>query len=331
MLFRRTMIIALLFGAAVLFTGCGEDPTPAGTEEGNGEAVEQDEPVVGDADAVLGEASEDFIAVMEEMPEAAPGQWISFMSDNSEGEFSISILRSEEVAGVTCLWYQIAVEGEVFQVLLDQAMFDTLKDEMQVFVSEMGDDPTAWLQANLADGNTSQLFMPENDPARLMTFVRSIKMIRIKSDQDIIAIDMTGVPEMVESMIAQNPEMFDQAGAQISADSDSSFQEFFTKVQEAEFVLDYEDVTVAGETIGCLTLAITHPDEGTINLAFSNELPIFPLAEASADPIDPENEGGRIYASGYGFDGAEDLLPGPATQTIPAAMMLQGLMQQQPQ
>lgn len=329
MLFRRMTIIALLVGAIMLFPGCGEDPAPAGADEGNGETVAPDEPITGDADAVLGEASEDFIAVMDEMPEAAPGQWISFMSDNSEGEFTIAILRSEDVAGVTCLWYQIAVEDVVFQVLLDQAMFDTLKDEMQVFMQEMGDDPTAWLEANLADGNASQLFIPEDNPERMMTFVRSIKMIRIMSEQDIIAIDMTGVPEMVESMIAENPEMFDQAGAQISAESDSSFQEFFTRVQEAEFVLDFEDVTVANETLGCLTLSITHPEEGTINLAFSNELPIFPLAEASADPIDPENEGGRIYVSGFGFDGAEDLIPGPATQTIPAAMMLQGLMQQQ--
>lgn len=328
MLFRRTMIIALLLGVTLLFPGCGEEPAPV-ADEGNGETVTPDEPVIGDADAVLGEASEDFIAVMDEMPEAAPGQWISFRSDSAEGEFSISILRSEDVAGVTCLWYQIAVEETVFQILLDQAMFDTLKDEMQVFMAEMGDDPTAWLQTNFAEGNTSQLFMPEDDPARMMTFVRSIKMIRIKSEEEIIAIDMTGVPEMVESMIAQNPDMFDQAGAQITADSDSSFQEFLTKVQEAEFVLDFEDVTVANETIGCITLAISHPDEGTINLAFSSELPIFPLAEASADPLDPENEGGRIYVSGYGFDGAEDLIPGPATQTIPARMMLQGLMQQQ--
>ncbi|MFO7626245.1 MAG: hypothetical protein R6V62_03170 [Candidatus Fermentibacteraceae bacterium] len=328
MLFRRTMIIALLLGVTLLFTGCGEDPAPDATDEGNGETVTPDAPVTGDADAVLGEASEDFIAVMDEMPEAAPGQWISFKSDEAEGEFSIAILRSEDVAGVTCLWYQIAVEDVVFQVLLDQAMFDTLKDEMQDFMAEMGTDPTAWLQTNFAEGNTSQLFMPDDDPARMMTFVRSIKMIKIKSDEDIIAIDMTGVPEMVESMIAQNPDMFDQAGAQITAESDSSFQDFVTKVQEAEFVLDFEDVTVANETIGCLTLSITHPDEGTINLAFSNELPIFPLAEASADPVDPENEGGRIYVSGFGFDGAEDLIPGPATQTIPAAMMLQGLMQQ---
>ncbi len=329
MLFRRTMIIALLLGVSLLFSGCGEGPAPVATDEGNGETVTPDEPVTGDADAVLGEASEDFIAVMDEMPEAAPGQWISFRSDEAEGEFSIAILRSEVVQGVTCLWYQVAVEDAVFQILLDQAMFDTLKDEMQVFMGEMGSDPTAWLQTNFAEGNTSQLFMPDDDPARMMTFVRSIKMIKIKSEEEIIAIDMTGVPEMVESMIAQNPDMFDQAGAQITADSDSSFQEFLTKVQEAEFVLDFEDVTVANETIGCLTLAISHPDEGTINLAFSSELPIFPLAEASADPLDPENEGGRIYVSGYGFDGAEDLIPGPATQTIPAAMMLQGLMQQQ--
>jgi len=325
MLFRRTMIIALLLGVTLLFSGCGEDPAPVTT----GETATPEEPVTGDADAVLGEASEDFIAVMDEMPEAAPGQWISFRSDEAEGEFSIAILRSEDFGGVTCLWYQIAAEDVVFQILLDQAMFDTLKDEMQVFMAEMGSDPTGWLQTNFAEGNTSQLFMPENDPARMMTFVRSIKLIRIKSDQDIIAIDMTGVPEMVESMIAQNPDMFDQAGAQITADSDSSFQDFFTKVQEAEFVLDFEDVTVANETIGCLTLAISHPDEGTINIAFSSELPIFPLAEASVDPLDPEKDGGRIYVSGFGFDGATDLIPGPATQTIPAAMMLQGLMQQQ--
>lgn len=325
MLFRRTMIIALLLGVTLLFSGCGEDPAPVAT----GETVTPEETVTGDADAVLGEASDDFIAVMDEMPEAAPGQWISFRSDEAEGEFSIAILRSEDVAGVTCLWYQIAVEDAVFQILLDQAMFDTLKDEMQVYMAEMGSDPVAWLQTNFAEGNTSQLFMPEDDPARVMTFVRSIKMIKIKSEEGIIAIDMTGVPEMVESMIAQNPDMFDQAGAQITADSDSSFQNFLTKVQEAEFILDFEDVTVANETIGCITLAITHPEEGTINLAFSSELPIFPLAEAMADPIDPENEGGRIYVSGFGFDGAEDLIPGPATQTIPAAMMLQGLMQQQ--
>lgn len=327
MLFRRTMIIALLLGVTLLFSGCGEDPAPVTT--GEGETVTPEEPVTGDADAVLGEASENFLAVMDEMPEAAPGQWISFRSNDEEGEFSIAILRSEDVAGVTCLWYQIAFEDVVFQVLLDQAMFDTLKDEMQVFMAEMGSDPTAWLQTNFAEGNTSQLFMPDDDPARMMTFVRSIKMLKIKSDEDIIAIDMTGVPEMVESMIAQNPDMFDQAGAQITAGSDSSFQDFFTKVQEAEFVLDFEDVTVANETVGCLTLSITHPDEGTINMAFSSELPIFPIAEVSTDSVDPEEESRRIYVSGFGFDGAEDLIPGPATQTIPAAMMLQGLMQQQ--
>jgi len=95
MLFRRTMIIALLLGVTLLFSGCGEDPAPVTT----GETATPEEPVTGDADAVLGEASEDFIAVMDEMPEAAPGQWISFRSDEAEGEFSIAILRSEDFGG----------------------------------------------------------------------------------------------------------------------------------------------------------------------------------------------------------------------------------------
>lgn len=323
MLLKRTMMLTLLLAAALFFAGCGEDPAPvaAGPEE-----TIVEEPVIGDADDVLGEASEDFIAVMDQMPEAAPGQWITFESDRAQGAFTLSILRSEDFQGVPCLWYQFSMEETVFQVLIDQAMFDTLKEEMQVFIREMGSDPAAWFQTNLSGGDPTALFMPEDDPARMMNLFRAIKMLRIGADGQIIAIDMNGVPELLESMMAQDPDMFSRAGME----PDSGFQQFASRVQEAEFRLDYADMPVAHTTLGCLTLAITDPDQGTISLAFSSGLPILPLVEVSVVPLDPMEEGGRVFVSGFGFDGATDLMPGPATQTIPAAMMLQGLLQQAP-
>jgi hypothetical protein len=316
----------LVLAAALWTSGCGEEPVPAASE-----APPADEPVSGDADAVLGEASEDFVAVMDEMPAPAPGQWISYGSDSSEGEVSVAVISSEEVQGVACLWYQFSLEDNVIQVLVDQTMFDGLRGEMQDFLREMGDDPSAWIQANLEGGDPSALFIPRNDPERMLAMIRAVKMIRIKDGEQIIALDMTGVPELVEQMIAQNPDLFSQATAGMNAEPDPEFQEFMAQVQEAEFVLDHEEIAVGGGNMGCVTLAITHPDQGTISLAFSSELPIFPLAEASAVPVDPAEDGGTIFVTGFGMEGAEDLMPGPATQTIPAAMMLQGLMQQSQQ
>ncbi len=326
MLFRRAMMPVLLTAAMMLVSGCGESPAPVVTEE---EEPVVEGPIAGDADAVLGEASEGFLSVMDEMPEAAPGQWITFQSDTEEGEFSIAVLRSEEVEGISCLWYQISMEDVVFQVLVDQVMFDTLKDDMRVFLEEMGDDPEAWLSANMAEGDFGNLFMPEDDPERLLTFVRSIKMMRIKSEDQIIAIDMTGVAELVEEELANNPDMLSQAGG-ISAEPDSSFQEFAARVQEAEFLLEHSEQLVANENLDCLVLTITHPEEGSIALTFSNALPLIPIAGATVTPIDPTGEPRRVFVSGFGFDGAEDLMPEPATQTIPAAMMLRSLMQQAP-
>ncbi len=323
MVLRRTMPLLLVLAAALWTSGCGEEPVPATPE-----TPPADEPVSGDLDVVLGEASEDFVAVMDEMPAPAPGQWISYGSDTSEGEMSVAVISSEDVQGVTCLWYQFSLEDNVIQVLVDQAMFDGLRVEMQDFMREMGDDPSEWIQANLEGGDPSALFIPRDDPERMLTMIRAIKMVRIKDGEQIIALDMAGVPELVEQMIAENPDLFSQATAGMNAEPDPEFQEFMDQVQEAEFLLDHEEIAVGGRNMGCVTLAITHPDEGTISLAFSSELPIFPLAEASVDPIDPAEEGGTIFVTGFAMEGAEDLMPGPATQTIPAAMMLQGLMQQ---
>lgn len=321
---KRSVIPALLLGAMLLAAACGEPPVPASTGDTREPAVE--EPVTGDAGEVLGEASEDFIAVMDEMPEAAPGQWITFESDKAEGAFTISILRSEDFQGVPCLWYQVSVEETVFQVLIDQAMFDNVKEEMRTFIGQMGEDPAAWIQDNLAGGDPSALLIPEDDPARMMTFVRSVKMLRIGADGQIIAIDMNGVPELLETMMAQDPQMFNRTGIE----PDSGFQQFAARVQEAEFRLESAEMPVAHTTLECLTLTITHPEEGTISLAFSSELPILPVAQVSAVPLDPGDEAARVFVSGFGFEGASDLLPGAATQTIPAAMMLQGLLQQAP-
>lgn len=322
MLRKQTALTVLLLAAALFVSGCGEDPAPVVEQ-----VTETQEPVTGDVDLVIAEATDDMLAIMSDMPQAAPGQWITFKSDQAEGELSIAILRSEDFQGVSCLWYQISFDEGVFQVLVDQGAFDAAKDDMREFIQEMGSDPIAWIQANLVDGDPSDVFMPDNDPARMMTLIRGIKMIRIGSDGQIIAVDMNGVPELLESMLAQNPDFFSETGAGITVDSETDFQDFTDSVQEAEFHLEFIQMPVADATLGCLTLSASHPEVGSMNLAFSSELPIIPLAEASLVLNDPDQQGGRVFVSGFGFDGAEDLLPGPADMTFPAAMMLQGFMQ----
>ncbi len=328
MLFKRAMTPVLALSAVLWIAGCGDEPVPAApADPASGGVSAAGESVSGNADLVLGEASEDFMAVIEGMPAPAPGQWISYGGDTFEDEISVAVIASRDVQGSACLWYQFSMADNVIQVLVDQAMLDSLKGEMLGFVREVGDDPSAWLQTCLDSGTLPTIFVSENEPERILALIRALKMVRVRNEGRIMALDMTGVPELVERMIAENPELFNRDTSGLNAEPDPEFQEFMAQVQEAEFFLDHGVTPVGGRNLNCVTLSVVHPDEGVISLVLSGGLPIFPLAEISAEPMDPTEEGGAIYVTGFGFDGAEDLMPGDADQTVPAVMLLQSIVQ----
>lgn len=318
-LLKRTVLI-LLLGAVFLVPGCAEEPVPAA------EPGAAPDPVAGDLETVAAEATEEMLDIVSEMPAPAPGQWIAFRSDQAEGELSLAVVRSEDYQGVPCLWYQMSIDEMVFQVLVDQSYFDAIRDDMRGYITEIGHDPAAWFAANLADGDPSNLLMPEGDPSKIVDFVRAIKTLKIEADGQIIMVTLDGIPEMLETLIADNPDFLGEAGADIAIEEDLDFAEFMAAVQEAQFVLEHTTLSVAGTDLDCVVLSVAHQGTGRLEIAMSAGLPILPLAHASVVPDDPDEQGGKIYVSGFGFEGAEDLLPGAPDMTFPAAMMIQGFL-----
>ena len=316
-MFKFTMILALLL--VVFAFGCTDQANSAGeenAEDANGESVETSETSDNAAaanDAVTG----DFNYTPPEV-----GQWIAYTVEGEEAEFEIAIVAEEDYQGANCLWYQIVVEDEaVAQVLIDPELMAELVILGDFYMQELIADPVAYIEEYMpTDGS---YLSNEEAIENMMLFLNAVKQVKVNDGTQLMLLDMAGVPELVEQMIAENPEMLEES-MEMNPTEDPEFQEFMAELEAAEFSLDAVEI----DGLACLRFNATHPEEGTISFAVSEELPILPLMEATVLPNDPEDEGGSIYVSGFGYEGAENLMTGAPDQTIPLAMMLQGLASQ---
>ncbi len=304
---KLMLMMALLL--AVFAFGCGEqgeNPAPA---EGGEDVTEADG---GDnAAEPAGDISFEYTP-----PEV--GQWIAYGVEGEEGEFKLSIVAEEEGS----LWYQIEVEGEaVAQVLVDPALLDQLIALSGDYMDEFVADPVAFVEANMPEnGNVME---NEEYVENMMLALRAIKKVKINDGTQLMLLDMAGVPEMVEQMLAENPDLLGQ-GMQMNPGQEEEMSEFLAELEQAQFTA--EEVEVDG--LQCMRFTATHDEEGTLEAVVSPELPIVPLMEARVIPMDPAEEGGAIMVTGYGYEGAENLMTGEPDQVIPVAMMLQGMASQ---
>ncbi len=309
---KITLMLAVLL--AVFAFGCAEqgNPAPVDGDVETSENGDVDENSSGDNGSI---GDLEFTA-----PEV--GQWIAYGVEGEEGEFKLSIVAEEDYQGMSCLWYQIEMDGEaVAQVLVDTAVLEELialsGENMEEFVA----DPVAYIEENMPEDGS---FMSTDQAMEnMMLSLRAIKQVKIMQDTQLMLLDMAGVPELVEQMIADNPEMLEE-NMEFNPSDDPEFQEFMTELEDAEFSM--ENIEVEG--LSCIEYTATHPEKGSIVAVISTELPIIPLMNASVIPTDPENEGGSIYVAGFGFEGAENLMTQAPDQTIPLAMMLQGMASQ---
>ena len=145
-----------------------------------------------------------------------------------------------------------------------------------------------------------------------------------------MAIDLAGVPEFLEGMMDDPAfqEQFQQGFAQgfESEGGQEGLDEIMSELDVMQFGFSDTDVEVAGNRIHGMEFTIEHP-EGVAEAVLSSELPLIPLAYAEITSLD-DNETHFVEVVGYGFSGAENLLPGEPAQTLPAMMFLQGMEQQ---
>jgi hypothetical protein len=304
------LMIALIL--AIFAFGCGEEgnnPAPAGDNGENGETTD-----TGDNNGTTSDVDvADFNYTAPEV-----GQWIAYGVEGEEGEFKLSVVAEEDA----CLWYQIEVNGEaVAQVLVDQALLGQLIDISGTKMDEFVADPVAFMEANMPE-NGDVMSNPEYID-NMMLFLESVKKVKINDGSQIMLLDMAGVPELVEQMLADNPDILNQ-NMQIGPEQTAEMEEFMAELEQASFTA--EEVEIDG--LSCTRFIAIHEEKGTIEAVISSELPIIPLMEARVTPNDPEEDGGVIMVTGYGFEGAENLMTGEPDQIIPVAMMLQGMASQ---
>ncbi len=310
---KITMMLAVLL--AIFAFGCAEQVDPAPADE-NGETGENGEAIETSEDSGTDEVSIDFEFTAPEV-----GQWIAYSVDGEDGEFKLSIVAEEDYAGAACLWYQIEMDGEALaQVLVDPVVVEELVGLSGEYMEEFIADPAAYIRENMPEDGS---FMGNEDAMEnMMLSLSAIKQVKVLDGTQLMLLDLAGVPELVEQMIADNPEMLEES-MQIDADN-SEMEEFLAELEDAEFSM--EEVEVDG--LNCVEYTMTHAEEGSIVAVISMELPILPLMEAEVIPNDPEDEGGLVYVTGFGFDGAVNLITQAPDQTIPVAMMLQGMVSQ---
>jgi hypothetical protein len=311
--------IAVMFALvlALFAFGCGEegnDPAPADSTGENG----------GNVDSIETGNGIDISSLEYTMPEV--GQWIAYGVEGQEKSFKLAIVAEEDYQGAACLWYQIEVDSEaVAQVLIDPALLQAVIDLSGSYMDEFIADPVAYVTENMPENGN---FMENEETiANMMTFLRSIKQIKINDGQQLMLLDLAGVPELVEQMIAENPDMISE-NMEINPTDSLEYQQLLTDLENAEFGI--EEVTVEG--LNCTQFTATNPEKGTIQIIISAELPILPVMDALVTPNDPAEVPSHVMVTGFGFEGAENLMTQVPDQVVPVAMMLQGMLSQtQPQ
>lgn len=322
LLFIVVMMIALAF------SGCGEQADQADNGGDNGEAAADSN---GDDDH--GDDGDHEVVSIEgfdmDTPEMAVGQWIKYGADNDPETVTISVVGTETNRGTECFWVQISAPDFVGQVLIDpEGMKNAMGDYKEQF-GTFAADPAAYLHENMSDtGGMAEMFGNEENMGTAIEFISAIRIIKIEQQGQIMAIDLAGVPEFLEEMMDDPAfkEQFQQGFAQgfEAENGQAGLDKIMNELDNIEFEMTETDVNVAGNRLHGMEFTIVHP-EGEAEAILSSELPLLPLAYAK---VSGDGETHFVEVKGYGFSGAENLLPGEPAQTIQAMMFLQGMQQQ---
>ncbi|NOQ23624.1 MAG: hypothetical protein GQ565_13385 [Candidatus Aegiribacteria sp.] len=328
---RLFFVAAMIIGLA--FFGCGEQAD----EAGNGDVADTGEDSSEGADDARsdvideGDAEDQGIAAISglDTPEMAVGQWIEYSADDMLETLTISVVGTETNQGTECYWVQISVPDFVGQLLIDPEGIETAMEGYEQQFGTFVADPAAYIRENMSDtGGMADMFSNKENMDMALEFIKAIRMIKFEQQGMIMAIDLVGVPEFLEEMMDDPAfkDQFQQGFAQgFNAEGgQDNLNAIISELDDLQFSMTETGVDVAGNRVQGIEFALKHP-EGEAEAVITSELPLIPLAYAK---VSDDTETHFIEVIGYGFSGAEDLLPGEPAQTIPAMMFLQGMMSQ---
>ncbi|MCK5114975.1 MAG: hypothetical protein KAR44_00105 [Candidatus Aegiribacteria sp.] len=337
---RLFLVLAMIIGLA--FFGCGEQADEAGngvdgdngevTQDGNGDDSGEAGDDAGD-DIGEDDTGDQTVASLGgfdlDSPEMAVGQWIEYGADDMSETLTISVVGAEVNQGTECYWVQISVSDFVAQMLIDAEGMESAMGEYEEQLGEFAADPAAYIRENMSDASSmADMFGNEENMDMALEFISAIRIVKFEQQGMIMAIDLIGVPEFLEEVM-EDPafqEQFEQGFEQgFNADGgQEGLDDILAELDNLQFGITETSVDVAGNRIQGIEFSVTHP-EGEIEAVICSELPLVPLAYASATG---DGETHFIEVRGYGFSGAQNLLPGEPAQTLQAMMFLEGMMSQ---
>ncbi len=334
---RLFLVLAMIIGLA--FLGCGEQADEAvnGVDGDNGDVVTDgngDDSTDDDADGHdTDDAHDDDIAAISgfdlDTPDMAVGQWIEYGADNMPETLTLSVVGSEMNQGTECYWVQISVTGFVAQMLIDADGMDEAMEDYEDQFGTFAADPAAYIRENMSDASgMADMFGNEENMEMALEFISAIRIVKFEQQGMIMAIDLIGVPEFLEEVM-EDPafqEQFEQGFEQgFNADGgQEGLDEIMAELDNLQFSMNETTMDVAGNSVDGVEFSVVHP-EGQAEAVLSSELPLVPIAYAE---VTGDGETHFIEVIGYGFSGAEDLLPGEPAQTLQAMMFLEGMMSQ---
>jgi len=326
---KLLLVLAMVIGLAMF--GCGEQPE-AGTNAGGTDstAVAADSTVGNDGGNDHGAPSD--AAFDLDTPDLAVGQWIEYGADELAETVTISVVDTEINQGTECFWVQVAGPGFVAQMLIDPSGLEIALADYQRQLDVFLADPAAYIRQNMGDSEQmASMLGNEENMQMALEFISAIRMIKFdQGDGAIMAIDLAGVPEFLETQMADPAfqQQFQQGFAQgfNAEQGQEGLDSIMAELDNMEFSFSETTVDAGGSSIRGIEFSIDHP-EMQISAVISNELPIIPLASASFTSVE-DRESHSVQVRGFGMTGAENLLPGEPVTVLPAMMYLQGMTQQ---
>lgn len=327
----RMMMIFMLALLVSFGSGCGE--TPERADESQSEAVDVE---TGEEGEDSGEADIDTeLDIDIELPDISldvtdpeVGQWISYGADASPEKVTISIVGSEVFQGDNCYWYQFEGPDFVMKLLADYSELEAATEAFEESWGEFAGDPAHHIQQMLETGGEDWATSMMGDEEALengMKFLRALKLVVIEENGMLMAYDISGIAHVIEPLL-ENPEMLgSMTGFEMDtgeAGEDFNPEEIIETLEDIKFSAETTSFDVAGHSLGCHLFSVEYePENVYLEIVFSNDLPIIPLAYAK---VIAEGEEHFVEVVDFGWTGAVDQLPGQPVQTIDVSEMLAG-------
>ncbi|MBN1434401.1 hypothetical protein JW921_06535 [Candidatus Fermentibacterales bacterium] len=350
---RRMTWSLLVPGLVVVFlmalAGCGEqpartggDPAEGGERPGDvgeepgrdvGEEPGEDREGPGDDETPVAAGDEpldfDF-----ETAEPEVGQWVTYGVDDQAGGATISIVGAEVFDGHECLWYQFDIPGEVtFKLLADFSQLAEAAEDFEEIWEDFAGDPETYIREMIETGGAdwaSGMMTSEDALESSAAFLRGLKTVIVEEGGVLVAYDLSGVADVLEPVM-ENPEMFSSmagmSGMQMGSAGQPAVdtQEILEVLDDLEMSASPVNWQIGSQTVGGFQWRMEYAPEGVeLEVVFSNELPILPLAYAK---VTQDGESHLLEVRDFGFSGARDALPGQPARTIDVAQMLEGFVQ----